>query len=81
MTKGRKTTLEERIEIVLVLLRNGKIIKKQLKIIKFLINKYINGLRNMKMVERKPLKDKRGQNKEEEELTPEEKIKLRNAKD
>ncbi|REJ11574.1 MAG: hypothetical protein C6W58_18040 [Bacillaceae bacterium] len=43
MTKGRKTTWNERIQIVLNCLGNGKDYKKKQKLMKFLINKYING--------------------------------------
>ncbi len=43
---------------------------------KFLINKYINGLRNMKMVEMKRLKISVEEKKKKLNLTPEEKIKL-----
>ncbi len=51
MTKGRKTTWEERIEIVQDALTTERIIKKQPESTKYPINKYINGYVNMKLAD------------------------------
>jgi transposase len=55
MTKGRNTTLNERKQIVLYCLENGKNYQKaDERPIKSLTNKYTNGIKSMKMVEKKP---------------------------
>ncbi len=56
MTKGRKTTWNERIKIVLDCLGNGKDYQKAAETYEVSINKYISGLKSMKMVETKHLK-------------------------
>ena len=76
MTKGRNTTLNERKEIVLYCLENGKDYQKAAE--KFQVSyqqvyqwakKYVDG-------GEEALMDKRGRKKEEIELTPEDKMKL-----
>ncbi|GER66518.1 transposase [Weizmannia acidilactici] len=75
MTKGRKTTWNERIQIVLDCLRNGKDYKKTAETYEVSyqpvyqwVKKYGNG-------GEEALKDKRGRKKEEAELSPEKKMK------
>lgn len=76
MTKGRKTTFEERVEIVIFCLENEKDYTKTANIYKVSyqqvyqwVNKYIDGGEDA-------LRDGRGRTKKVEDLTPEEKTKL-----
>ena len=54
MTKGRDTSWEERIEIALYCIAQNKDYQKLLRFIAFPTSKYINGLRNMNLVEKMP---------------------------
>jgi len=76
MTKGRSTTWEERIQVVLYCIENGKDFQKAAESYKvsyqqvyLWVKKYENG-------GDEALKDKRGKSKTEIELSPEEKVKL-----
>jgi transposase len=76
MTKGRSTTWEERIQVVLYCIENGKDFQKAAEIFKvsyqqvyLWVKKYENG-------GDEALRDKRGRYKAETELSPEEKVKL-----
>ena len=76
MTKGRKTTWEERIQIVLYCLRNGKDYQKTAEIYEVSYQQVYQWVKKYEDGGDEALKDKRGRKKEEAELTPEEKIKL-----
>jgi transposase len=76
MTKGRKTTWEERIKIVGYCLDNGKNIQKAADIYEVSYQQVYQWVKKYEMGGYESLRDKRGRNKVESELLPEEKIKL-----
>lgn len=80
MTKGRKTTWVERIQIVLDCLGNGKDYQKTAEIYEVAYQQVYQWVKKYENGGDEALKDKRGRKKEEAELTPEEKIKLQMKK-
>ncbi|WNS73662.1 IS3 family transposase [Bacillus sp. DTU_2020_1000418_1_SI_GHA_SEK_038] len=76
MTKGRKTTWEERIQIVLDCLGNGKDYQEAANTYNVSYQQVYQWVKKYEDGGDKALKDKRGNKKEEAKLTPEEKIKL-----
>lgn len=80
MTNGRKTTWEERIQIVLDCLGNGKNYQETAETNKVSYQQVYQWVKKYENYGEEALKDKRGRTKEEEELTPEEKIKLQMKK-
>ena len=76
MTKGRKTTWEERIEIVLYCLENDKNYQKAAEIYEVSYQQVYQWVRKYEDGGDEALRDKRGRKKEEAELSPEEKMKL-----
>ena len=80
MTKGRKTTWEERIQIVLDCLGNGKDYQGTAETYEVSYQQVYQWVKKYEDGGDEALKDKRGRKKEEAELTPEEKIKLQMKK-
>uniref|UniRef100_UPI000287DBB0 IS3 family transposase n=1 Tax=Bacillus timonensis TaxID=1033734 RepID=UPI000287DBB0 len=76
MTKGRKTTWVERIEIVMDCLGNGKDFKKTAEAYDVSYQQVYQWVRKYENGGDEALKDNRGRKKEETGLAPEDKIKL-----
>jgi transposase len=76
MTKGRKTTWKERIEIVQDALGNGKNDQQTAEHHQVSYHQVYQWVRKYEAGGWDALKDRRGRSKNEEELTPEEKMKL-----
>jgi transposase-like protein len=76
MTKGRNTTLSERQEIVLHCLENGKDYQKTAETYQVSYQQVYQWVKKYEDGGEEALRDKRGRNKEEIELTPEQKFKL-----
>jgi transposase len=76
MTKGRKTTWNERIQIVLDCLGNGKDYKKTAEAYEVSYQQVYQWVKKYENGKEEALKDKRGRKKEEARLSPEEKMKL-----
>ena len=76
MTKGRKTTWNERVQIVLDCLENGKDYQKTAEVFEVSYQQVYQWVKKYEDGGDEALKDKRGRNKVEAELTPEEKIRL-----
>jgi transposase len=76
MTKGRKTTWDERIQIVLDCLGNGKDYQKAAETYDVSYQQVYQWVNKYEDSGDEALKDKRGRKKDEVELTPEEKFKL-----
>lgn len=80
MTKGRKTTWEERMQIVLNCLGNGKDYQETASIYKVSYQQVYQWVKKYEDGGDDALKDRRGNKKEEAKLTPEEKISLQMKK-
>lgn len=80
MTKGRKTTWEERIQIVLHCLGNGKDYQEAANTYNVSYQQLYQWVKKYEDGGDEALKDKRGKKKEEAKLTPEEKITLQMKK-
>jgi transposase len=80
MTKGRKTTQEERILIVLDCLENGKDYQKIAETYEVSYQQVYQWVKKFENGGDEALKDKRGRTKPETELTSEEKFKLQMKK-
>ncbi|MDR4887076.1 IS3 family transposase [Fredinandcohnia sp. QZ13] len=80
MTKGRKTTWDERIQIVFDCLENGKDYQSTAETHGVSYQQVYQWVRKYEEGGDEALKDKRGRKKEEAELTSEEKIKLQMKK-
>jgi transposase len=80
MTKGRKTTWDERIQIVLDCLGNGKDFQRTAETYEVSYQQVYQWIKKYEDGGDEALKDKRGRKKEEAELTPEEEIKLQMKK-
>ncbi|WML44221.1 IS3 family transposase [Neobacillus sp. PS3-40] len=76
MTKGRKTTWDERIQIVINCLGNGKDYQKTAELHNVSYQQVYQWVKKYENGGDEALKDNRGRTKEEAELTPEEKIKI-----
>ncbi|WP_373284479.1 IS3 family transposase, partial [Pullulanibacillus pueri] len=76
MTKGRKTTWEERLDIVKYCLGNGKDYQKATETYEVSYQQVYTWVKKYEEGGDDGLKDKRGRKKEEAELTPEEKTKI-----
>jgi transposase len=76
MTKGRKTIWDERIKIVLDCLDNGKDYRVTAETYKVSYQQVYQWVKKYEAGGDEALKDKRGRNKAEAELSPEEKIQL-----
>lgn len=76
MTKGRKTTWDERIQIVLDCLENGKTYQRTADIYKVSYQQVYQWVKKYEQDGAEALKDKRGRTKPEAEQSPEEKIRL-----
>jgi transposase len=76
MTTGRKTTLDERIQIVLYCLENGKDYQKAAETFRVSYQQAYQWVKKYEDGSEEALKDKRGKKKEEAELSPEQKMKL-----
>jgi len=76
MTKGRKTTLDERKQIVHYCLENGKDFQKAAETFQVSYQQVYQWVRKYEIGGEEALKDNRGKKKEEVELTPEQRIKL-----
>lgn len=76
MTKGRKTTWEERIEIAIHCLANGKNYQETGEKYKVSYQQVYQWTRKYETNGPDALKDNRGRKKSEAKLSPEEKIKL-----
>jgi len=76
MTKGRKTTWDERIQIVLECLNNGKNYQRTAEIFEVSYQQVYQWVKKYEVGGEEALKDKRGRKKEEAELSPVEKMKL-----
>ena len=74
MIKGRSTTLEERLEIVLYCVQHGKNYHHTSEHFKVSYQQVYQWVKKYESEGEDGLKDKRGRNKEEAELTPEEKF-------
>ena len=74
MIKGRSTTLEERLEIVMYCLQNEKNYHQASELFKVSYQQVYQWVKKYEKEGEVGLKDKRGQSKSEPELTPEEKI-------
>jgi transposase len=74
MIKGRSTTLEERLEIVMYCLQNGKNYQQASEHFNVSYQQVYQWVKKFEKEGEDGLKDKRGRTKEESELTPEEKI-------
>ncbi|WP_100013355.1 helix-turn-helix domain-containing protein [Lentibacillus sediminis] len=80
MTKGRKTAWDERIQIVLDCLGNGKDYQKTAETHGVSYQQVYQWVKKYEMDGEEALKDKRGRTKMEAELTPEEKVNLQMKK-
>ncbi|MFE8700764.1 IS3 family transposase [Cytobacillus sp. FJAT-54145] len=80
MTKGRKTTWEERIQIVMDCLENGKDYQEAANTYNVSYQQVYQWVKKYDDGGDEALKDKRGNKKEEAKLTPEEKIELQMKK-
>ncbi|MBO0962960.1 helix-turn-helix domain-containing protein, partial [Neobacillus sp. MM2021_6] len=80
MTKGRKTTWNERIQIVLDYLENGKDYQRTAETHGVSYQQVYQWVKKYEDGGDEALKDKRGRKKEAAELTPEDKIKLQMKK-
>jgi transposase len=80
MSKGRKTTWDERIRIVLDCLGNGKDYQKTAEIYEVSYQQVYQWVKKYEDGGDEALKDKRGRKKEETELTPEEIIQFQMKK-
>ncbi len=76
MTKGRKTTWDERKQIVLDCLENGKDYQRTSEIYAISYQQVYQWVKKYENGGDEALKDKRGRKKEEAELTPEEIVQL-----
>ena len=76
MTKGRKTTWDERIQVVLDCLGNGKDYQKTADTYEVSYQQVYTWVKKYEETGDEALKDKRGRKKTETELTPEEKIRF-----
>lgn len=76
MTKGRKTSREERIQIVLDCTGNGKDYQKTAEIYEVSYQQVYQWVKKYENGGDEALKDNRGRNKVEAELSPDEKIRL-----
>lgn len=76
MTKGRKTTWEERIQIVIDCLGNGKDYQEAANTYNVSYQQVYQWVKKYKDGGDEALKDRRGNKKEEASLTPEEKVNL-----
>ena len=76
MTKGRTTSLKERIEIVLYCIAHNQDYQKAAEIYEVSYQQVYQWVRKYEYGGEDALKDGRGRKKEEAELTPEDKIKL-----
>jgi len=76
MTKGRKTSWEERVQIAIHCLENGKDYHQTSEIYEVSYQQVYQWVRKYETEGSEALKDKRGRTKDEAELSPEEKIKL-----
>ncbi|WP_420846151.1 IS3 family transposase [Neobacillus notoginsengisoli] len=76
MTKGRKTTLNERKEIVLYCLENDKDYQRAAEIYQVSYQQVYQWVQKYEDGGEEALRDKRGRKKEEVELSPEQKMKL-----
>lgn len=76
MTKGRKTTWNERIRIVEDCLENGKDYQRTAEIHEISYQQVYQWVKKFEDGGDEALKDKRGRKKEESELSPEEKVQL-----
>jgi transposase-like protein len=76
MTKGRKTTVEERIEIANYCIKNRKDYQRAAEVYNVSYQQVYQWVRKYEDGGDESLKDKRGRNKVEAELSPEEKIQL-----
>jgi transposase len=74
MIKGRSTTLEERLEIVMYCLRNERNYHQALELFKVSYQQVYQWVKKYEKDGEDGLTDKRGRSKSEPELTPEEKI-------
>jgi transposase len=74
MIKGRSTTLEERLEIVMHCLKNGKNYHQASELFKVSYQQVYQWVKKYEKDGEAGLKDKRGQHKAELELTSEEKV-------
>lgn len=80
MTEGRKTTWDQRIQIVRDCLGNGKDFQVTAETYEVSYQQVYQWVKKYEDGGEEALKDKRGRKKEEVELTPEEKIKLQMKK-
>ncbi|WP_077619692.1 helix-turn-helix domain-containing protein [Bacillus sinesaloumensis] len=76
MTKGRKTTVDERIQIVLDCLGNGKDFRRTAETFKVSYQQVYQWVKKYEIIGDEALKDGRGRKKEAAELTPEDNFKL-----
>ncbi|PGY02213.1 helix-turn-helix domain-containing protein [Bacillus sp. AFS031507] len=76
MTKGRKTTLDERKQIVYYCLENDKDYQKAAETYQVSYQQVYQWVKKHEDGGDEALRDKRGKNKVESELSPEEKVKL-----
>lgn len=76
MTKGRSTTLEERIQIVLYCIKNGKDYQSAAETYQVSYQQVYQWVKKYEDGGDEALRDKRGRNKVESELSPEEKVNL-----
>jgi transposase-like protein len=76
MTKGRSTTWEDRIQVVLFCIKNGKDYQKAAETYEVSYQQVYQWVKKYENGGDEALKDKRGKNKVEAELSPDEKIKL-----
>jgi transposase-like protein len=76
MTNGKKTSLNERIQIVLYCLEHNKNYQMAAETYEVSYQQVYQWVKKYEAGGEEALKDKRGRNKEEQELTPEEKFKL-----
>lgn len=76
MTKGRKTTWDERIQIVIDCLGNGKDYQKTAELHNVSYQQVYQWVKKYENGGDEALKDNRGRTKEEAELTPEEKTQI-----
>jgi transposase-like protein len=80
MTKGRKTTWEERVQIVMECLGNGKDYHEAANTYNVSYQQVYQWVKKYENGGDEALKDKRGKKKEEANLTPEEKVNLQMKK-
>ena len=76
MTKGRNTTLNERKEIVLYCLENGKDYQRAAETFQVSYQQVYQWVKKYEDGGEEALQDKRGKKKEEVELSPDQKMKL-----